>query len=179
MSSGGIKTAARVGVMFLLLLFFTAPPALGYETIYKGSLKDRWKSIFVCSGLTAKECIQKTRDEHPALSDIALQRIGAADAYGLKGYKLYVTDLNASLFHLDEEGADSDEPLIQREIPAPALFSSIPDFNHTIYDWVNKSHICPVLPEQADNYDKCHMFKGWMGALNSSHFGSQTAKIYA
>jgi len=151
--------------------------ASAYETIYnKGSLKDRWKSIFICSGLTAKECIQKTRDEHPALSEIALQRIGAAKAYGLKGDNLYVTDLNASLFHLDDEGLNSI--LARRNIPAPALFSSIPDFNHTIYDWVNKSHICPVLPEQADNYDKCHMFKGWMGALNSSHFGSQTAKIY-
>ncbi len=178
MSSGGIAIARRAGGL-LLLVFALLSTSWAHDTKLKEPLEDQWKSIFICSGKSAEECLKVTGDEHPALSALALQRIGAAEAYGTDGYKLYVTDLNASLFNLDTEDMDSDAPLIQREIPAPANFSGIPDFSYSIYDWANKNTICPGLPDTADAIDKCHEFTGWLGGgLNSSHFGSLAIKIY-
>ncbi len=59
-------------------------------------------------------------------------------------------------------------------MPLPPYFSGLPDFSYSLLDWINKNAFCP-LDEEVEG---CHDFKGWMGALNANHFGSQAKDTY-
>jgi len=126
--------------------------------------------------------------EHTRLSDLAFRELGVFDLFGRKGTaKLLLVDLNASEFREREllgspKHGDKEKTLLEeRLIPPPALFAGVPDYSYTIYDWLNKNRLCPALPGSGANAaDRCHVFAlGWLGDLNSIHFGSQAQKMYA
>lgn len=56
-----------------------------------------------------------------------------------------------------------------------AEFAQLPDFGYSLSDWALGLETCPV-----DNVDaeKCHLFAGHMGALNSNHFLPQSQVFY-
>jgi hypothetical protein len=103
-----------------------------------------------------------------------------------------VVDWNASYFRshvLDASDTVGDvfsTVYEERALPAPAYFAGMPDYNWTIYDWINKSALCPTIPETSIHTllldglsdDPCHAFKGWFGALNANHFGTQARRTY-
>jgi len=124
-------------------------------------------------------------NEHTYISDIALRRIGAAEWLGIGGVSsVTTTDLNSSVFRHEKRGfylqdVKGDDPqtlLEERLIPTPSHFTGLPDYSYTVYDWANKSAICPV--NIAGYKHLCHVFAGWMGALNANHFGSQATATY-
>ncbi|MDA8122868.1 MAG: hypothetical protein M0Z38_09920 [Deltaproteobacteria bacterium] len=146
-------------------------------------------------------------NEHAEHSYIALRNLVQGSSPVIDGvfpppYRretYFVHDLNASLFRpglkdqytpvggksgdrkkiLAERAYSSREkPFETRLVPPPHMFSGIPDFSYGIYDWINKNQICPSLPERHADLDLCHAFKGWMGAMNSNHFGTQTWLMY-
>jgi len=128
-------------------------------------------------------------NEHSSISDLCLQDMGAdrvAIAAGDQEF-LRVVDLNASFFRRAElsthtRGDDPSTTLEERDVPSPALLSGMPDYSWTIYDWINKNSLCPAVPPEAREVagnDICHEFKGWLGSLNSVHFGTQAELTYA
>lgn len=95
--------------------------------------------------------------------------------------------------------------LEERGLPRPAQFAGLPDFSYTLSDWINKNYLCPSVPDDARapgaklaaittflpvseerkaqiavglETNFCHAFKGWMGLLNSNHFGTQAKNNY-
>lgn len=97
---------------------------------------------------------------------------------------LDLVDLNASHFRVDELlgvapfGDDPGTEVEERRIPPPGLFAGLPDYSYGLYDWLNKNTTCPAFAD--GNYAwRCHEFMGWLGALNSVHFGSQATDMYA
>jgi len=129
-------------------------------------------------------------NEHSSISDTCLQDMGA-DRIAVVGNAqalLRVVDLNASSFRrgllsAERRGDDASTTLEERDLPSPALLSGMPDYSWTIYDWINKNSLCPAVPEEARTVplvgDICHEFKGWLGSLNSIHFGTQSELTYA
>lgn len=97
---------------------------------------------------------------------------------------LDVVDLNAShfrhdlLYGVDPFGDDEETEAEERTIPSPGLFAGLPDYSYAIYDWLNKNQTCPAFPDEAYTA-RCHEFMGWLGAMNSVHFGSQAEDMYA
>ncbi len=97
---------------------------------------------------------------------------------------LDVVDLNASYFRADEmaetarAGDDPETAAEERRIPPPAHFSGLPDYSFALYDWLNKNTTCPAF-QDSDYTWRCHEFIGWLGGLNSVHFGSQATEMYA
>ncbi len=96
-----------------------------------------------------------------------------------------VVDLNASLmrpdlFHRAPVPAAQPGKLEERQLPALSMWAGLPDFNYTVYDWINKSMRCPSLPLDADQYERCHEYRAWLGAgLNSTHMGELGTQVYA
>jgi len=96
-----------------------------------------------------------------------------------------VVDLNASIVRPDLFGRAAWPPLQpgqkleERQLPALSMWAGLPDFNYTVYDWINKSMRCPALPLDADEYARCHEYRAWLGAaLNSTHMGDLSVQVY-
>jgi hypothetical protein len=143
-----------------------------------------WKSMYVHPGAQPKTGTSTgfNRNEHAEVTYVALTTL--LDGYPYQDPFL-VTDLNASLFREDlrlmgTEGDLVDTLLEERLLPPPHHFAGLSDFSWTMYDWINKNSLCVALPPNypGSKGPLCHEFVGWMGALNSSHFGTQTARIY-
>jgi|GEM_PF-3623331 len=116
-------------------------------------------------------------NEHAEIGDIALRYLGLDRRFGLGARSRVLIDLNETLLR---KGDTKSIPGLQhRTVPAPANFAGLPDYSYTLYDWINKNRICPVLPKDASFYNLCHEFLGWMGALNANHFGTQAFQSYA
>jgi hypothetical protein len=139
---------------------------------------------------TASYLVNVPTNEHSSISDTCLQEMGADRIAIIAGAQelLQVVDLNASFFRrglrsAEGRGDDASTTLEERDLPSPALLSGMPDYSWTIYDWINKNSLCPAVPEDArtvpDIGDICHKFKGWLGSLNSIHFGTQAELTYA
>lgn len=136
-----------------------------------------------------QEAPSTTLPEHTHVSDQTFDHIDPSGnlrrLFGRGGSAtLDVVDLNASYFRIDEladslpAGDDPDTEVEERRIPPPGLFSGLPDYSYGLYDWLNKNTTCPAFAD--GNYaGRCHEFMGWLGALNSVHFGSQAAEMYA
>ncbi len=127
-------------------------------------------------------------NEHAELSHIVLQQLGWTQLYDELPS---VIDLNESIYRrnklrvdilpsiVDAYGDETETGLTERKIPHPARFSGTPDFSYTIADWLNKNQYCPAIPQGAPFYDKCHVFKYWLGGVfNASHFGEQATHMY-
>ncbi|MDX8405743.1 MAG: hypothetical protein R8K50_06270 [Mariprofundus sp.] len=172
---------------FLIILFValsSAQPALGWETDITSKYTG-WLSIYNSFGKTMKE-EAKSKDEHLALSDWALRELGVSQ-YSYNSTPIIITDLNASYFRVDDLGKSGsylnsspfnpDEYELEvRQLPAPSHFSGLPDFSYALHDWINKNTYCPAKVPLKEGVEPCYKFMGWMGALNSNHFGTQ-AKI--
>lgn len=140
-------------------------------------------------------------NEHAEIADDTLwvispdlrNKLGIDGAYGLSADEPWLfIDLNATYRrHFDFEDAEvmRDDPatvLEERAMGDLVRYAGISDFNYTIYDWINKSVICPAIPpnltgvEKAKvRYDLCHLYTMWKGAgLNASHFGSLATKMW-
>ena len=123
--------------------------------------------------------------EHSTLSDMALDALGVGELFGIRGQaRATLVDINATWFRADQmeglprEGDDRRTAVEERLLPPPAQFSGLPDYSYGPADWFNKNTTCPVGGGPADEA-ACHEFAGWMGVLNSVHFGSQARRMYA
>lgn len=147
-----------------------------------------WQSIYQTGD-------PKSIPEHSSISDISLEyldRTGTlVSLFGRQGSAtLTAVDINASHFREDllyenkiagipnEYGNDPSTKVEERLIPPPANFAGLPDYSYAIYDWLNKNETCPAFNQSKYEW-LCHDFFGWLGALNSVHFGSQAQKMYA
>lgn len=163
-------------------------PLLAWDT--RTTQNIAWHSPYVTESGNAGQAGQPgtTRNavrEHTLISHIALEELGVGDLYGAGGEAARsVVDLNASHFREDElrgvhpRGDNADTLLEERRIAAPANMVGLADYSYSVVDWLNKTHYCPATPYAAE-LDRCHEFKGWLGALNSVHFGSQATQMYA
>lgn len=122
--------------------------------------------------------------EHTDLANLALQELGVAEILGKHGSAgVTVVDLNATYFREEvmrgspREGDDSDTEVEERLLPQPARFAGLPDYSYGPADWLNKNRTCPI-GGPARNDELCHEFLGWLGGLNSVHFGSQATAMY-
>lgn len=140
-----------------------------------------WQSIYQdADGLSLAE--------HTTISDETFDRLDPSGQlralFGRGGSAtLDVVDLNASHFRqtlLGVEPFGDDEITLseERTIPPPGLFSGLPDYSYGIYDWLNKNTTCPAFADGHYAW-RCHEFMGWLGALNSVHFGTQARDMYA
>ncbi|MBX3479361.1 MAG: hypothetical protein KF842_03105 [Caulobacter sp.] len=123
--------------------------------------------------------------EHTTLADMALHQLGVGDLFGKGGRaSADLVDLNATYFRAEllkdssREGDNRRTEVEERLLPAPAQFAGMPDYSYGPADWLNKNRVCP-LGEPANDDALCHEFMGWMGGLNSVHFGSQATRMYA
>ncbi len=127
----------------------------------------------------------KSVPEHSTLADLALAELGVVDLFGVRGSaEVTVVDLNATFFReddlgaMDREGDDWRTRVEERLIPQPARFAGLPDYSYGPADWLNKNQTCPI--GGPPGYARfCHDFTGWLGSLNSVHFGSQATRMYA
>lgn len=66
----------------------------------------------------------------------------------------------------------------KREVNNGSMWAELPDFSYTFYDWWTGNETCPPNPPgavgtDANVFDECYEFAGWMGSLNSTHFSPQ------
>lgn len=137
----------------------------------------------------------KSIPEHSTLSDMTLKSLDPSgtlvDLFGRQGSAtISAVDINASHFReellykirvegrTEDYGDDALTDVEERLIPPPANFAGLPDYSYGVYDWLNKNKTCPAF-SQSEYAWRCHEFKGWLGALNSVHFGTQAQKMYA
>ena len=175
------KRKRRLSCFLFLIVFFLMPyKSFGWETNVYKPYKHSWLSIYNARGKSVeKEAIDK--DEHTAFSDLALRELGVSE-YTYNRNPIIITDINASylksenLFLKKGTFPPQQAPTVleKRQLPAPTQFSGLPDFSYTLYDWINKNTLCP--PDSLLDY--CHEYYGWLGALNSYHFGTQAKKTY-
>lgn len=170
-------TGRRGTIAFLAVAGFLMA---AYDT---GLIASRqWQSIYQAEDLVSVA-------EHTSISDDTfdfLNRSGQLRAlFGRSGTaRLDLVDLNASHFRrdllhaVDPFGDDPDTEVEERTLPPPGLFAGLPDYSYAIYDWINKNRTCPAF-NTAQYTEGCHEFIGWLGALNSVHFGSQARLMYA
>jgi len=165
-------------LLFIISVLFLIQPAHAWETDIVSKYSG-WKAIYNGFGKSMEQ-EANSKDEHAALSDWALRALGVK-RYTYNSDPIMITDLNASFFRKSELGslgsypsAPGDGKLEIRQLPAPSHFSGIPDYSYTLYDWINKNNYCPPH----EGLFLCHDFKGWMGALNSNHFGTQAKNAY-
>ena len=168
----------RLALAALLALW--APVGGAWDTLVEEG--DAWKSIY-------QRGKAKSIAEHTVISDMTfryLDRSGRLQAlFGRRGEaRIKLRDLNASLFRADTVGLGpkaGDDPatlIEERDLPPPGHFAGLPDYSYAIYDWLNKNGTCPAFPGETYT-SRCHDFLGWLGALNSVHFGSQATRMYA
>jgi len=143
---------------------------------------DPWMSIY-------QEAPSTSLPEHSHVSDDTFDYLDPSGdlrrLFGRGGSAtLDVVDLNASHFRADEmaetarAGDDPDTDVEERRIPPPGHFAGLPDYSYAMYDWLNKNTTCPAFRDSAYTW-RCHEFFGWLGGLNSVHFGSQATEMYA
>ncbi|GEM_PF-3676014 len=184
---GVCRKICLLSLFLLLCLNPLSSSSFAWETMVKESPDGAdWRSIYEGQAILDQQgTIPHLGNEHAELSAQALLEIGAGKL--LTGRDLpIVVDLNASYFKRSLlEDKDSYAPvytpedgLERRLLPPPPQFSGLPDFSFTIYDWINKNALCPTVPPGADSRNSCHRFFGWLGALNSSHFGTQASLTY-
>jgi len=145
-----------------------------------------WQSLYASFPVKTDTNLAWNNNEHARLAHMALKKLGLAKLYSIGGPSLTAIDLNASLFRraLKKRGVyiknAPASPLEERLLPPPVHFAGLPDISYTMYDWINKNAFCPpgIPSRNGKPADKCHAFKGWMGALNSSHFGTQAGLWY-
>jgi len=159
--------------------------AMAWDTAVHPGPRDSWRSIYLSDGDSVKRALLAFKNEHPVLAEMALKELGVEKQFGFAARAMDVVDLNASIFRpwLHRQTLvprqRNDAPLEIRRIPAPPQFSGIPDYSYALYDWINKNTLCPAdIPEGEPFRDRCHLFRGWMGALNANHFGSQATTFY-
>ncbi|MEN0653985.1 MULTISPECIES: hypothetical protein [Hyphobacterium] len=127
--------------------------------------------------------------EHTVISDDTFDYLDPSGQlraiFGRNGAaSLEIVDLNASYFReplllgLDPVGDNPDTEAEERTLPPPAMFAGLPDYSYALYDWINKNRTCPAF-DRPQYADRCHEFMGWLGALNSVHFGTQASDMYA
>jgi len=57
----------------------------------------------------------------------------------------------------------------------PQMFANLPDVSYSVADWVMGNERCPLdYTDVVTDNEQCYAFKGWMGALNSTHFPPQS-----
>ena len=110
--------------------------------------------------------------EHVQLSSQALTAVDSFDFIGSpSGAPLEicgkVKDFNSATLNWNT--------LREREF-CPANFTELPDFFHSMEDYINQANACPPLADW--DVEECHTFEHFMGALNSSHFPPQTRSYY-
>jgi len=141
-----------------------------------------WMSIY-------QEAPSASLPEHSSVSDDTFDYLDPTgrlrQLFGRGGSAtLDVVDLNANHFRADEmaetaRAGDAPETSVEeRRIPPPGHFSGLPDYSYALYDWLNKNTTCPAFQDPAYTA-RCHEFAGWLGGLNSVHFGSQATDMYA
>lgn len=194
------RLLAGATVLALGTVAVASLPARAWDTCVSEPLARQWLSVylpialcptadgFIVGGVQVADKESHSRNEHPQIADIALGQLLQGGLFGAQsGVQLDVVDLNASLFRAEAlKGTarrtldESLAPLETRELPAPVRFAGLPDYSFTVYDWINKNTVCPSLPPGTASNDLCHTFiPGWLGALNSSHFGTQAARNYS
>lgn len=63
---------------------------------------------------------------------------------------------------------------------ALTMFANLPDISYSFADWAMGNERCPLDYSAYDvDADTCFYFRGWMGALNSTHFPPQSHASYA
>ena len=166
---------SRIGAIILACLALAA-----YDTRVETAIP--WQSIYQ-AGQPA------SIPEHTMISDDTFDYLDpSGQLRGLFGRSgsasLDLVDINASFFRnpdlygVEPFGDNPETEAEERRIPAPGLFAGLPDYSYAIYDWLNKNRTCPPFND-AEYTWRCHEFKGWLGGLNSVHFGSQAAEMYA
>lgn len=183
-----LKRISLVGVLALTSTTLSAWDTLVIEGKLDPDKEDiAWQSIYQTG-------TPKSIPEHSMNSDRAFMRLDPSgdlkDIFGRAGSaQLTAVDLNASLFRedrlygvdkdaVDTYGDEGDTEVEERLIPPPGLFAGVPDYSFAIYDWLNKNQTCPAF--ESETYtSKCHEFIGWLGGLNSVHFGTQAKEMYA
>lgn len=183
-----------------LLALLTATPALAWDTWV--STRHNWGSVYSSKFGGVGSYVMPYQDpkgnEHAEVSDHTLFTVSkqVGDLFGTHADPTCATacpqmpvmvDLNASfirpeLFGVDDLGNTQNPPTVleERKFPRMAMWAGLPDWNYTVYDWINKSSRCPSLPHTADRYELCHVYRAWLGAgLNSTHMGALNDKVYA
>ncbi|MDX8390511.1 MAG: hypothetical protein R8M38_08480 [Mariprofundaceae bacterium] len=172
-----MKTDKLLLCILLILIFVQSAHA--WETDIN-SRYSGWLAIYNSTGQSFKNQIQH-KDEHVVMSDEALQKLGVGQ-YAFNRPPFTITDLNASYFRVDElrkmgsyPSAPTPWKLETRLLPPASQFSGIPDYSFSMIDWINKNKYC-TLTGGGDKW--CHKYQGWLGALNSNHFGTQATNYY-
>lgn len=162
----------RLGLLLLLPVFLLLG---GWDT--RVIEREAWRSAYFADTSTSLA-------EHSTLSDLALDELGVGGLFGIRGTaRATLVDINASYFRAGahdkapREGDDRSTLLEERLLPPPAQFSGLPDYSYGPADWLNKNRVCPTGDDGGDGL--CFSFTGWMGALNSVHFGTQAQRMYA
>jgi hypothetical protein len=181
----------------LVLLALAASPAFAWDTktTQNPDGSESWVSVYYRRTPPADLLPDPqgfTGNEHAELAHLALQQLGIAGAFGIRTDvtgldTLDVVDLNGALARraLMQETRVGDDTraeavLEERMLPPPAQFAGLPDFSFTLYDWINKSTLCPPRLAPGSLFpEKCHVyFGGYLTLYNSSHFGSQCTTMY-
>jgi len=161
---------ARIALKPILAawLLLLAGATWGWETEVSGGLGEAdWRSLYRDPPRAGGPFgVVLHGNEHAEISALALHSLGLD---GLLELRWEAVDLNATVFR--KEGSVADPPhvtvrdgLVRRALPSPVMFSGLPDFSYTIYDWINRNRLCPALPPHAKGREHCHNFAWWLGA---------------
>lgn len=180
----------------LLAALIAATPAHAWDTYVSHK---NWHSIYEnkYGGTGSHIAGDATGNEHAEITDETLfivspelRALFGTDALETCGGPMScpqaprVVDLNASIMRTDLFGhgrypAMQQGKLEERQLPAMSMWAGLPDFNYTVHDWINKSRRCAALPIGADEYERCHEYRAWLGAgLNSTHMGDLSVKVF-
>jgi hypothetical protein len=150
----------RSAVTLSVLLFVLAVPATAWDT--KEVEDPGWSWTIPYSEPSTQG---NHASEHAALAQQSLERV------------LGHTPIDGQTVLRFRAGSSETRPELEyQELPPPFQFASGPDFSWSLYDWMNKGKLCPAVPGRQPEH--CHEFKGWLGALNSTHFGHQAQQAY-
>jgi hypothetical protein len=119
---------------------------------------------------------RKFNSEHVELTSRALaavdafQFLGSPDKHPLK-VCAHVKDYNSATLGWKK---------LRTRTFCPANFAELPDYSHSMEDYINQNRACPPLAiwTAEGKAEECHSFEHFMGALNSSHFPPQTQLNY-
>jgi hypothetical protein len=177
----------------VLLLLALAAPAFGWDTagVKNPDGSESWRSVYQGGPAQLLPAPQGfSKNEHAELAHLSFFQLGIANLFGIitpstGSARLDVVDLNASLARpelmaLDRFGDDLRPGYVleERIVPSPAHFAGLPDFEFSVYDWINKSSLCPPAPDAA-LVAYCHVyFGGFLTLFNSTHFGTQSAHVH-
>lgn len=172
----GRGTSIAVTTLFASLVALApAQPALSWDTAEDGG----WRSIYIKAGIAGHI------NEHALIAQDSLDSLGHHVALGMNAdlfRSFFFVDVSGAAYHKTnrEDDLHPETEIEERLAPSPVQFAGLPDFSYSIYDWIHKNDhkLCPGVPTSADPDQKCHEFKGWLGALNANHFGTQGRELY-